>query len=366
VNLRVPGPTPLPDPVLDALSGQMINHRGPEFAELIGVVTDGLKTAFETSNDLLVLTCSGTGALEAAVTNVLSPGERTLVITIGVFGDRVVEIATAYGADVVRLGFPYGSAADPDKVHEALRAEPSVNTVFVTHNETSTGVTNDLEALAGIIKGEFNKMLVVDGISSIGSIPCPVDAWGIDVAMSGSQKGWMAPPGLAMVSVNQRAWEAVEKATIPRFYFDLARARDAAAKDQTPWTPGITALYGLRAGLDLMLAEGLGNVHQRHARIGARTRELVREMGLELFADPSFASDTVTAIKVPQGVEWKALSGHIREQHDVVLAGGQGSLSGKIFRIGHLGWVTDDEIDQVAESIKSALAAVRGSSVAAG
>jgi aspartate aminotransferase-like enzyme len=344
----------------------MINHRGPEFAELIEVVAGGLKTAFETENDLVVLTCSGTGGLEAAVTNILSPGERTMVISIGVFGDRVAEIATAYGAVVVRVGFPHGSAADPDKVREALRAEPSVNTVFVTHNETSTGVTNDLEILAGVIKGEFDKTLIVDGISSIGSIPCRVDAWGIDIAVSGSQKGWMAPPGLTMVSVSQRAWEAVERSKMPKYYLDLVKARDSLAKDQTPWTPGISTLYGLRVGLELILAEGLEYVHERHARVGSRTRRMVEGMGFELFAESAHASDTVTAVKIPEGMDWKAISGHIRQQHGVVLAGGQGSLSGKIFRIGHMGWVTDAEIDQVGESIKSACDAVSGSSVAAG
>ena len=239
-------------------------------------------------------------ASRAAVANILSPGERTLVVTIGVFGDRLAEIATAYGADVVRLGFPYGSAADPDKVRETLRAEPSVNTVFLTHNETSTGVTNDLETLAGIIKGEFDKTLVVDGISSIGSIPCPVDAWGIDVAVSGSQKGWMAPPGLAMVSVNQRAWGAVERATMPRYYLDLALGRDSLAKGQTPWTPAITTLYGLRVGLELMLAEGLEHVHRRHARIGSRMRRVVLEMGLELFADPALRPTLLPRSRSPR------------------------------------------------------------------
>ena len=197
MNLRVPGPTPCPDPVLEASGRQMINHRGPEFAELIGGLTADLKTVFHTRNDVLMLTCSGTGGMEAAVANILSPGERTLVISIGVFGDRLAQIARAYGADVVLLGFPMGSAADPEKVRETLKAESSVKTVFLTHNETSTGVTNDLGVLSNIIKREFDKTLVIDAISSIASIPCPVDRWDIDVAISGSQKGWMAPPGYA-------------------------------------------------------------------------------------------------------------------------------------------------------------------------
>lgn len=366
MNLRVPGPTPCPEPVLKALGRQMINHRGPDFAELIRQVTQGLKTVFQTENDVITLTASGTGGLEAAVTNTLSPGERCLVVSIGVFGERMADIAKAFGADVVRLDFPYGTAADPDRVRNTLRSEPSVNTVFVTHNETSTGVTNDLQALSKVIKGEFGKTLVVDGISSIGSIPCPVDAWGIDVAVSGSQKGWMAPPGLTMVSVSQGGWEAIARARMPRFYFDLAVARQSLQKGETPWTPSITVLYGLKAGLDLLLAEGLEAVYRRHAMVGARARAVVKRLGLELFADERCASNTVTAVKVPPGVEWKAVSRVLREKHRVVLAGGQGSLKGKIFRIGHLGWVTSAEIEQVGEALRAALAAVKsGPSVAA-
>jgi len=337
----------------------MISHRGPEFAALIRQLTAGLKAAFHTQNDVLILTCSGTGGLEAAVVNTLSPGERCLVVSIGVFGERVAAIARAFGADAVRLDFPYGTAADPDRVREALRAEPRVSTVFVTHNETSTGVTNDMAALSRVIKGEFGKTLVVDGISSIGSIPCPVDEWGIDLAISGSQKGWMAPPGLAMVSVSQRGWEAAGRAKMPRAYFDFAAARTSLQQDETPWTPGLTVMYGLQAGLEVMLKEGMASVYQRHATIGAYTRKKIVELGLELLADGRHASNTVTAVKMPAGVDWKAASKMLRERHHVTLAGGQGSLTGKIFRIGHLGWVSTEEIDQVAHALKSVLGSVK-------
>ena len=356
MNLRVPGPTPCPKPVIEAMGQQMINHRGPEFAELISTVTAGLLTIFQTKGDVLTLTCSGTGGLEAAVVNTLSPGERTMVVSIGVFGNRVAQIAEAYGADVTTLSFEMGQAADPDRVREALRAEPKVNTVFVTHNETSTGVTNDLEALSAVIKGELGKTLVVDGVSSIGSIPCPIDKWGIDVAVSGSQKGWMTPPGVAMVSVSAHGWEIVQQAKMPRVYLDLMTAQNALAKGQTPWTPGMTTLYGLRKGIELLLADGLEAVHARHAAFGQLTRGLVKEAGLELFADESHASNTVTSIRLPEGVQWNKLSQLLHDEYHVVLAGGQGTLGGKICRIGHLGWVEDGQIEHAVSSLRKALA----------
>ena len=361
MNLRVPGPTPCPEPVLEATGRQMINHRGPEFAELIGGLTRDLKTVFQTSNDVVTLSCSGTGGMEAAVANTLSPGERTVVVSIGEFGDRLALIAGAYGADVVRLNFPPGSAADPDAVREALKREPSVKTVFVTHNETSTGVTNDLAALSRVIKGELDRTLVVDGVSSISSLPCPVDEWGIDVAISGSQKGWMAPPGLAMLSVSPRGWEAVARATMPRVYLDLARARTSLEKSQTPWTPALSPLYGLRAGLEILLKEGMEQVYERHARLGAHTRRAIKALGLELFAHESHASNTVTAIKVPPGVEWRSLSETLRQEYGVVLAGGQGGLSGSIFRIGHMGWVAEEQIDHALSALEKSLATLRSS-----
>ena len=359
MNLRTPGPTPLPDSVLKAMRGQMINHRGPEFAEIAAEIDAGLKTVFATRHDVVLLTCSGTGGLEAAVVNTLSPGERTVVISIGVFGDRVAEIASTYGADVTVVRFEQGRAADPARVREVLAAEPDAGVVFVTHNETSTGVTNDLGALAAVIKGEFDRTLVVDGVSSIGSIPCPVDEWGIDVAVSGSQKGWMAPPGLAMVSVSPRGREVIEKATMPRFYLDLAKALNAADLGQTPWTPALSAIYGLREGLRLILEHGVEQVHAAHAHYGDLTRRLVTEAGLDLFADPRHASNTVTSIHVPDGVSWKDLSGMARRDYGVVLAGGQGPLSGKIFRIGHLGLIDDRDIEEAVDAVTGCLERLR-------
>ena len=338
----------------------MVDHRGPAFRELLGQVTEGLKRVFQTQNDVLVLTCSGTGGMEAAVVNVLSPGDPVLAISIGSFGDRFAHIATTYGAEVSHLRFPAGQAADPDRVRLALEQQPAVKAVLVTHNETSTGVTNDLESLSRVVKQEFGKLLLVDGISSVSSLPCPVDHWQLDVVVSGSQKGWMAPPGLAFISMSPLAWEAFAQARMPRVYLDLERAKKSFERGQTPWTPAVSVVYGLNAGLQLLLREGLENVYQRHAALGERTRRGVQALGLELLAEERFASNTVTAIKVPPGVKEANLRQLLREEYGVVLAGGQDDLAGKIVRIGHLGFVEEKDIDSALDALGKALARVSG------
>lgn len=356
MNLRTPGPTPLPDPVRQALAQDMINHRGPEFAALAQEIERDLKRVFQTEHDVLVFSASGTGGLEAAVQNLLSPGEPVLVVSIGYFGERFAAIAGAYGADVRTLAFPPGQAADPDRVAAALAAAPEVRTVLVTHNETSTGVTNDLEALARVVKGA-GRLLVVDAISSLGCIPLPTDAWGCDVVITASQKGWMAPPGLTMLSVSPAAWAAHAQARLPRFYFDFSTARKWAERGQTPWTPAVSIYYALREGLRLILAEGLEQVFARHRRIAELTRAGLRDLGLELFADPRHASDTVTAFLAPAGWDGRALVRRLREQHGVVLTGSQGALEGRVVRIGHLGWVHEAEVREVLDALAAVLAA---------
>ena len=355
MNLRIPGPTPCPPEILSAVAQQMINHRGPEMAALIKRVSDRLQEFLGTRNDILLLTASGTGGLEAAVVNTLSPKDRVLGITIGAFGERFCTIAETYGADVRRLEFEWGQAASPEKVREALREEKGIRAVLITHNETSTGVTNPLGELCEAIKAESDALIIVDGISSAGSIALPVDEWGIDVLVSGSQKGWAIPPGLAIVAVGPRAWEASERSKMPRFYFDLGAHRDAALKGQTPWTPAISFIYGLDVSLDRMMDEGQDAIYARHARIAAKTRERVKSLGLELFADERFASDTVTAVSVPAGVDGKELTRILREKHDTVVGGGQKTLAGRIFRLGHLGWVDDSDLDRAITAITKAL-----------
>jgi aspartate aminotransferase-like enzyme len=335
---------------------QMIHHRSPAFAEIIGRVTDGLKLVFETKNDVYCLSCSGTGALEAMVVNTLSPGDRVLVVSIGVFGDRFATVAKTYGADVTKLDFEWGTAADPEAVARALEADGSYKAVCVTHNETSTGITNDLEAIAKAVRRvRPDILLLVDAISSLGSIRCRVDDWDLDVVATGSQKGWMVPPGLAMVSVGDRGWKAYEQAKMPRFYFDLGKAREFLAKGQTPWTPAISIFFALDVALKTLVAEGVDGIVARHQRIADMTRNGVKALGLELLADERYASNTVTAVCVPDGVEWPKLYKLLQDEYDTLIEGGQGPLAGKIFRIGHLGWVSDDDIALTLDVLRAAL-----------
>jgi len=340
------------------MTKQMINHRGPEFARILNRVTESLKILFQTSNDVFLLTGSGTGGLEAALVNTLSPGDTVLSVSIGVFGDRFTSIAEQYGAEVIPLKFEWGKAADSDEVRRALEKEPEIKAVLVTHNETSTGVTNNLASLSSVIK-EFDKLLIVDAISSLGSINLPVDEWGCDIAVTGSQKGWMAPPGLTMVSVSETAWQAHANARMPRFYWDFSRARSYLERGQTPWTPAVSTVFAMNTSLGMMLDEGLPNIIARHARIGQLARDGVKSLGLTLFADENFASNTVTAVNAPEGVNANDLRKILLAENEIVLGGGQQRLDGMIFRIGHLGLVAEEDIQAVVAALKGALAKVR-------
>ena len=353
-QLRIPGPTPVPDEVLQAMARPMINHRGPEFAAIVNDITAKLKQVFQTRNDIFLLTGSGTGGMEAAIVNTLSPGDKVLAVSIGVFGDRFLKIAQLFGADVVPLRFEWGKAADADAVRQALQAEPTIKAVLVTHNETSTGVTNDLASISSAVK-EFDKLLLVDAISSLGSINLPVDEWHCDVVITGSQKGWMVPPGLAMVSVSPEAWQAHASAKMPRFYWDFTLAKNYLEKGQTPATPVVSIIFALSVALDMILKEGLTELFARHARIGEAAREGAKSLGLSLFAEESHASNTVTAVAASNGLDSKKLLKILREEHQVILAGGQQSLDGRIFRIGHLGWVTEEDIQAVMSALEIAL-----------
>ena len=355
-NLRVPGPTPIPGDIVEAMTNPMINHRGPEFHALLDKSTEQLKQVFMTKNDLFILTASGTGALEASLVNTLSPGDRVLAATAGSFGDRFVDMAEAYGAEVTRMDFEWGGPIDPDAIRKGLQDDPKIKAVIVTHNETSTGVTHPVEEIAKVVKGEFDKLLLVDAVSSLGCIPLPVDAWDCDLVGTASQKGFMIPPGLAFISISERGWEAQRTAKMPRFYFDLSEYRHYLEIGQTPFTPNLSAMYGLSLALDNLLAEGMENVFGRHAGIGQLTRDGVRELGLELLvADESYASNTVTAVKMPKGIDGKKLISMMRTDHNVVLAGGQGKMSDDIFRIGHLGHVTEDDINDVMSALQKVL-----------
>ncbi|HXU86055.1 MAG TPA: alanine--glyoxylate aminotransferase family protein [Verrucomicrobiae bacterium] len=343
-NLRIPGPTALPPSVREAGGRQMINHRGPEFGAMLGRILEGMKPFFGTTNDVVMLTCAGSGGLEAAVVNTLSPGDRVLGVSIGSFGDRFAKIAGVYGADVTKIEVEWGQAADPTAVRDALRADPGYRAVLLTHNETSTGVMNPIRELAAAVRDASPESLIlVDSVSGLGAVPFEMDDWGVDLVVTGSQKAWMAAPGLAMIAASERGWAATETAKMPRFYLDMRAHHESASLGQTPFTPAIAVVFQVDEGLRLMHAEGKDNVFARHEACAAASRAGLEALGFELFADPSFASKTVTAAKLPDGHDWKAFNTAIKS-HGVVLAGGQGKLTGKIFRLGHLGSVTTDEI----------------------
>jgi aspartate aminotransferase-like enzyme len=343
--LMIPGPTMVPQSILLAGASPMVNHRGPEFKAALEECTAGLKRVFQTSGEVFILSASGTGGLEAAVVNMLSPGNLVLSVSIGVFGDRIASIANTYGAKVEKLDFPMGTAADPETIRKRLAQDGNkeIKAVLITHNETSTGVTNDLAKIGPIVR-EHGAVLIVDGISSLVAMDCQMDAWGLDLVVAGAQKAFMIPPGLSFVAMNERAAAAMKQAKIPRFYFDLGRAKSYLEQGQTPWTPAVPLVFQLREGLRLIEKEGLQNCIARHARFARATREGAKALGLTLLADEVCASNAVTSIRNPEGIEGAALRKLMRDKYGVVLAGGQGSLKDAIFRIGHLGYVSESDI----------------------
>jgi len=357
MNLRTPGPTPLPPHVREALARDMVDHRGPEFAASFSACVAALRRLFRTEHDVLILTGSGSGGLESAVVNLFSPGERVLSVSVGSFGRRFAQVAEAFGVDVARLDVPAGEAAEPSAVAAALAAAATITSVLVTHNETSTGVTNDLPEIARVVRAA-ERLLVVDSVSAIGAIPLEMDAWGCDVVITGAQKSWMIPPGLTMIGVGPRGWEAHQAARLPRFYWDWTRARKSAEKGQTPWTPAVGLVFALEAALAMIESESLERVHARHRRVGARARAGVADLGLRLVArDQARASDTVTAFWLPDGLSASDARRRLRDEHGVVLAGGQDELAGKILRIGHLGYVDVPDVDEALAALRAVLGA---------
>jgi aspartate aminotransferase-like enzyme len=356
-NLRVPGPTPVPNEVAAAGSRPMVNHRGPEFAATMAEVLERLKPFFGTSAEPLLLTGSGTGAQEAAVVNMLSPGDEVLSVTSGVFGDRFAAIAEAFGASVTRLQGEWGRVIDPQRVAEAIEARPETRAVLLTHNETSTGVTNDIPAMVRAIRDASSgdsPLVLVDGVSSIGALPFELDAWDVDVAITGSQKAWMSPPGLAMVVVSERGWAAHSRARMPRFYWDFTKARKNGEKRTTPFTPAVGVIHALQEALRLMTEEGPREVFARHQRVGEQVRHGVAALGLELFADPTGASNTVTAVRAPSGVDAGVLIRELRARR-IIVGSGQDWLKGSIFRIGHMGWVHERDIVELLGGLRDVL-----------
>ena len=352
-NLRIPGPTPIPLEVQAIQDSPMINHRGPEFAAILKRVTLRLQYFFQTTSPVMTFPASGTGGQESAVANLFSPGDAVAVITIGNFGNRLAKIAETYGLNVTRIEFPWGQAADPHVVESRLKELGPVRGVLMTHNETSTGVTNDVQALAQVVHNiQPDALIAVDAVSSLGSIPLEMDAWGLDVVFTGSQKGWMTPPGIMMIAASPRAIEASKKAKLPRFYFDWGMALKKLDAWQHPTTPPVSLFYALDVALEMMLVEGREAIFERHVQAGAYVRERAKNMGLTLFADHPYASNTVTAIEPPQGVDADALRKRLNKQDHIVLAGGQDHLTGKIFRIGHLGFFTQQDLEETMNTLE--------------
>lgn len=343
--LLIPGPTPVPQDVLLEMAREMINHRGSEFANLLKTNTDLLKKVFKTENDVLILTASGTGGMEAAVANFFSQGDEVLVGVCGVFGERFAKICKAYGLNVKTIVTEPGKGIEPEVLEKALKENPNVKAVFLTHNETSTGVTNNLKELAPIVKENPERLLIIDAVSSLGAIDLPTDELKIDVVVTASQKALETPPGLAMVSVSELAWKFNEKANLPRFYFDLRQAKKFLDEGATPFTPAVSIFFALKKSLENILNRGLENNFKRHSLLGKAVREAIKAIGVtKLLADERWASDTVTPIIPPDGVNPDDLRKYIRSKFGVVLAGGQGNLKGKIFRIGHVGYVEPTDI----------------------
>lgn len=343
--LMIPGPTPVPEQVLLAMAKHPIGHRSGDFSKIMAEVTENLKWLHQTQNDVLSLTASGTGAMEAAIINFLSPGDRVLVGSNGKFGERWVEVAKAYGLNAEVIAAEWGQAIDPEQFREPLErdADKTIKAVIVTHSETSTGVMNDLETINRHVKAHGEALIIVDTVTSLGAYNVPVDAWGLDVVASGSQKGYMVPPGLGFVAVSPKAWQAYTTATLPRYYFDLGKYRKDAAKNTTPFTPPVNMFFALQASLRMMQSEGLEHIFARHQRLTQATRAAVKALGMPLLAPDGAASAAITAV-MPDRVDAEQIRTVMKKRFDIVLAGGQDHLKGKIFRIGHLGFVSDRDI----------------------
>ncbi|QKD84565.1 alanine--glyoxylate aminotransferase family protein [Thermoleptolyngbya sichuanensis A183] len=353
--LMIPGPTPVPESVLLALAKHPIGHRSGEFGTIMAEVTAGLKWLHQTENDVLILTASGTGAMEAGIINFLSPGDRVLVGTNGKFGDRWAQLAEGFGLNVERVTAEWGKALDPEDFRTRLEADTAkdIKAVIVTHSETSTGVLNDLETINRHVKAH-GALIIVDAVTSLGATNVPIDEWGLDVVASGSQKGFMLPPGLGFVAVGPKAWEAYATAKIPRFYLDLGKYRKDAAKNTTPFTPPVNMFFALQVALKMMQAEGLENIFARHHRQMNATRAAMKALGLPLFAADGTSSPAITAV-APVGVESEKIRSVMKKKFDIALAGGQDDLKGKIFRVGHLGFVCDRDILTAVGALEATL-----------
>ena len=356
LTLMIPGPTPVPETVLLAMSRHPIGHRSADFQKIVKRTTAQLKWLHQTSGDVLALTGSGTAAMEAGIINVLSKGDRVLCGDNGKFGERWVKVAKAYGLDVQVIKADWGQPLDPEAFRAALEADTgkAIRAVILTHSETSTGVINDLKAIAGHVRAHGTALTIADCVTSLGATDVPMDEWGLDVVGSGSQKGYMMPPGLAFVAMGDRAWTAYERSDLPKFYLDLGKYRKSAAADSNPFTPAINLYFALEASLEIMQAEGLEAIFARHDRHRRATQAAMKAIGLPLYAAEGHGSPAITAV-APEGIDAEALRKKVKDRFDILLAGGQDHLKGKVFRIGHLGFVCDRDVITAVAAIEATL-----------
>jgi len=340
--LLTPGPTPLPPEVSESMARPIIHHRTPQFQAVLKEANEGLKYIFQSKNDIFILTSSGTGAMEAAVVNLLSSGDKAIVVQGGKFGERWAEICRSYGISAEIIDVEWGKAVDPLEIEKKLGSSSGIKAVFTTLCETSTGVNNDIEKIGKIVKNS-EAVLVVDAISGLGAVDLKTDDWFVDVCVSGSQKGLMLPPGLGFISLSEKAWEKVNQSKCPKYYFDLKLAKKALEKTDTPFTPAISLVLALNESLKIMRRDGLADIFARHKKMADAVRSAMKALGLELFA-PEAASDVVTAVKVPGGIDGEKLVKTMRDTFGVTIAGGQAELKGRIFRIAHMGYIGEFDI----------------------
>jgi len=355
--LMTPGPTPVPAEVLLAQARPMIHHRTPEFSAVLMEVVEGLKEVFQTTaSDVLVLACSGTGAMESAFANCFCAGDTVIVARNGKFGDRMVQIAKVYGLAVVDLAYEWTETVRPQDVEKALEEHPEARGVVVVQSETSSGVLNDVQAIGAIVRCYPDCVLIVDSITGIGAVECKTDEWGLDVVMTGSQKGLMLPPGLAALTVSPKAWKSYERSTLPKYYFDWSKYKKNLDKQTTPFTPPISLIMGLAEALKMMREEGIENMIARHSRLAEATRKGCEALGMKLFAPADGRGSAVTPVWVPEGVDGNAIVKIMKDTYGVTIAGGQDDYKGRIFRIGHLGYFGDFDIIITLAALEMTLA----------
>ena len=343
--LLTPGPTSVPSEVLLAQARPMIHHRTDDFNNVVRECAEGLKYVFQApESDVCIFASSGTGAMESSIANCFCPGDKVIIAENGKFGERMVQIAKVYGLEPIVLSYGWRMCVDPADIAAKLEENPDARGVIVTQSETSSGVLNDVQAVGQIVAGYEDCVFIVDSITGIGAVELKADEWKIDCVMTGSQKGLMLPPGLAACTVSPKAWKAYERSTLPKFYFDWGKYKANLAKDTTPFTPAVSLMIGLAESLKLIREEGLDNVIARHAKLASATRAGVEALGLELFAPAEGRGSAVTPVVVPEGIDGKKIVSTMKNKYGVTIAGGQGDYAGKIFRIGHLGYVSDFDI----------------------